>query len=52
MKEKKSRYGSRRQGSHMPIIPFKDSNGMTIWGCRRKLCDRRADNPPSVRAER
>ena len=33
MKHNKSRLGSRRQTRHMPIVPFKDSSGTTIWGC-------------------
>jgi len=44
MKQMKSRFGSRRQTSNMPIVPFKDSNGATIWGCRRKISDRRTGN--------
>jgi|GEM_PF-873076 hypothetical protein len=44
MKHNQSRLGSRRQTRHMPIVPFKDSSGMTIWGCRRKISDRRAGN--------
>ena len=44
MRHKKSRFGNRRQTSDMPIVPFKDSNWITVWECRRKIPDRRIGN--------
>jgi hypothetical protein len=41
MRYTNSRFGSRRRTSNMPIVPFKDSNGATVWADRRKMCDRR-----------
>jgi len=41
MIDKGPRFGYRRQNSDMPGIPFKDSSGTIIWGCRRKIPDRR-----------
>ena len=41
MREKKIRFSDRRQTCDMPIVPFNDSNGATIWGCRRRVPDRR-----------
>ena len=47
MKNKGYRFGGRRQKNDMPIVPFKDSSGSTIWGCRRKNPDRRINNTQS-----
>ena len=41
MRYTNSRFGNRRRTSNMPMVPFKDSNGATVWACRRKMCDRR-----------
>ena len=44
MGNKRFQFGDRRQNDVMPGIPFKDSNGATIKGCRRKIPDRRINN--------
>ena len=44
MKNKRVQFGDRRQKDGMHTIPFKDSNGATIKGCRRKIPDRRINN--------
>jgi carbon storage regulator len=44
MKNKRVQFGDRRQKDDMTTIPFKDSNGATIKGCRRKNPDRRINN--------
>ena len=49
MKTMKLQPGNRRQFSGMPQLPFKDSHGVTIRVCRRRVPDRRIDR---VRAER
>ena len=38
---KRLRVGDRRLEKCMPKVPFKDSNGVTIKACRRKIPDRR-----------
>ena len=37
-------FGSRRQNNVIPRVPFKDSNGVTIRKCRRRIPDRRIGN--------
>ena len=44
MRNKRFQFSDRRQHDDMPTVPFKDSNGATIKGCRRKIPDRRIDN--------
>ncbi len=44
MKTKRAKFGQRRQNDVMPSVPFKDSRGVTIWECRRKIPDRRLNN--------
>lgn len=44
MDDKRTRRGDRRQKINMPRVPFKDSNGVTIKECRRKIPDRRIGN--------
>jgi hypothetical protein len=44
MDDQRTRQGDRRQNKNMPEVPFKDSNGVTIWECRRKTPDRRIGN--------
>ena len=44
MIKKRSEFGERRQDKDMPRVPFKDSHGATIKGCRRKIPDRRIGN--------
>ena len=47
MRHNNSRFGNRRQTSKIPVVPFKDSNGATVWACRRKKYDRRKVNVQS-----
>ena len=44
MINKRSEFGERRQDKDMSRVPFKDSHGATIKGCRRKIPDRRIGN--------
>jgi hypothetical protein len=44
MDDKRTRIGDRRQAKDMPGVPFKDSKGMIIRECRRKIPDRRTGN--------
>ena len=44
MINKRSEFGERRQDKEMLRVPFKDSYGATIKGCRRKTPDRRIGN--------
>ena len=44
MRLKRSLFRERRHSKNMPIVPFKGSHGATIWGCRRKIPDRRSYN--------
>jgi hypothetical protein len=44
MRNKRSEFSNRRQKEDMPRVPFKDSNGVTITECRRKIPYRRIDN--------
>jgi hypothetical protein len=44
MENKRFQSGDRRQNNVMPKVPFKDSNGVTITECRRKIPCRRIDN--------
>ena len=44
MINKRSEFGERRQVKGMPRVPFKDSHGVTIKDCRRKIPDRRKNN--------
>ena len=41
MRHRKSLFRERRHNEGIPIVPFKDSHGATIWECRRKILDRR-----------
>lgn len=41
---KRFQIGDRRQDREMPRIPFKDSNGVTVTECRRRIPDRRLGN--------
>jgi hypothetical protein len=44
MKTRRAKFGKRRQAEDMPSVPFKDSMGVTIYECRRKISDRRLGN--------
>jgi hypothetical protein len=44
MKHKRLLFSDRRQNADTPSFPFKDSNGVTIKECRRKIPDRRINN--------
>ena len=44
MKTRRAKSGKRRQNEDMPRVPFKDSMGVTIYECRRKIPDRRINN--------
>ena len=44
MRLRRSLFRERRHNKNMPIVPFKDSHGAIIWGCRRKIPDRRSYN--------
>ena len=44
MKNRRVAIRDRRQAGRMPKIPFKDSNGVTVRECRRKIPDRRVGN--------
>jgi hypothetical protein len=44
MRNKRFQSGDRRENEDMHQVPFKDSNGVTIRECRRKISDRRIDN--------
>jgi carbon storage regulator len=44
LRNKRSRFGKRRQNADIPQVPFKDSMGATITACRRKIPDRRINN--------
>jgi hypothetical protein len=44
MINKRSEFGDRRQNGEMPIVPFKDSHGVIIKECRRKISGRRMNN--------
>ena len=44
MGNKRFQFGDRRENNDMPKVPFKDSNGVTIRECRRKIPDRRINN--------
>jgi hypothetical protein len=41
MRNKRFQFGDRRENNDMPTVPFKDSDGVTINECRRKLPGRR-----------
>ena len=41
MENKRFQFGDRREKEDMPKVPFKDSNGVIIKECRRKLPCRR-----------
>jgi hypothetical protein len=47
--DKRTQLCDRRQNKDISRSPFKDSNGVTIKECRRKLPDRRIGN---IEAER
>ena len=49
MDDQRTRHNDRRQNKKMPRVPFKDSKGITIRECRRKIPDRRIGN---IEAER
>jgi hypothetical protein len=44
MEANRRRNDDRRQNADTPSFPFKDSNGVTIKECRRKIPDRRLNN--------
>jgi hypothetical protein len=44
MKNNRLRNNDRRQNKGMPSFPFKDSSGVTIRECRRKIPERRINN--------
>jgi hypothetical protein len=44
MENKRFQFGDRRENNGMPRVPFKDSNGVTIKECRRKIPERRMLN--------
>ena len=44
MGNKRLKLPDRRQNDAMPSFPFKDSKGVTIKECRRKIPDRRLNN--------
>jgi hypothetical protein len=44
MGNKRFQFGDRRENNEMPRVPFKDSNGKLILGCRRRIPDRRLHN--------
>jgi hypothetical protein len=44
MRNKRFQFSDRRLDENMPRVTFKDSNGATIKGCRRKIPDRRIGN--------
>ena len=44
MKNKRSKFSDRRQNSEMPRFPFKDSSGVIIKECRRKIPGRRMNH--------
>ena len=44
MENKRFQFGDRRENNAIPNFPFKDSNGVTVKKCRRKMPDRRIDN--------
>ena len=41
MRNKRSEFSNRRQKEDMPGVPFKDSNGVAVKECRRKIPGRR-----------
>ena len=49
MDDKRTLLGDRRQNKDIPRVPFKGSNGATLWECRRKIPDRRIGD---IEAER
>jgi hypothetical protein len=44
MKNNRLRNNDRRQNKGMPSFPFKDSRGVTVRECRRKIPERRKNN--------
>lgn len=43
MRMKRYKFRDRRKNPDKLTAPFKDSNGVTIQECRRKIADRRKD---------
>ena len=41
MRNKRFQFGGRRENNAIPNFPFKDSNGVTVKECRRKIPGRR-----------
>ena len=41
IRNRRFQFGDRRGNTDMPKVPFKDSNGVTIRECRRKIPGRR-----------
>ena len=41
MRNRRSEFSNRRQKEDMPGVPFKDSNGVAVKECRRKIPGRR-----------
>ena len=41
MENKRFQFGDRRENNAIPNFPFKDSNGVTVKKCRRKIPGRR-----------
>ena len=41
MKHKRYLFSNRRLGKDTPLFPFRDSNGVIVTGCRRRIVDRR-----------
>ena len=41
MENKRFQFGDRRENDAIPNLPFKDSNGVTVKECRRKIPGRR-----------
>ena len=41
IRNRRFQFGDRRWNTDMPKVPFKDSNGVTIRECRRKIPGRR-----------
>ena len=48
MDEKRIQQDDRRQNKKFLCLPFKDSNGVIITECRRKIPDRRISNIEAV----
>ena len=48
MDDRRTRHEDRRQNKNFLRVPFKDSNGVIITECRRKIPDRRISNIEAV----